>query len=100
MLDNRYFQEGIGELEKALRRRNADPALVEAVSNLSRKRKELIQKTEQLKASRNAGSQEIAKLKSKAKQDPEAAAAADRQMAAMKAVGEQIKKQQERAPKQ
>jgi len=91
MLDNRYFQDGVGELEKALRRRNADPSLLELVSSFSRRRKELIQKTEQLKATRNSGSQEVARLKSKAKSDPAAAAEAEKQVAAMKAVGEQIK---------
>lgn len=91
MLDPRYFQENIGELEKALKRRNADASLVQQLSELSRKRKELIQETESLKAQRNAVTQEIAQLKAKAKADPAAAAAADEKVLAMRAVGDQIK---------
>jgi len=91
MLDPRYFQENIGELEKALKRRNADASLVQQLSELARKRKELIQETESLKAQRNAVSQEIAQLKAKAKSDPAAAAAADEKVIAMRAVGDKVK---------
>ncbi|MCM2278047.1 MAG: serine--tRNA ligase [Oligoflexia bacterium] len=91
MLDPRYFNENVAELEKALKRRNAGPELVSTVSELSRKRKELIQETEALKAKRNSASQEIAQLKAKAKSDPAAAAQADQKVAAMREVGDRIK---------
>jgi seryl-tRNA synthetase len=91
MLDSRYFQENVSELENALKRRNADPELVARLSQLSRKRKELIQETESLKAKRNAASQEIAQLKAKAKSDPAAAAEAEQKVLAMRQVGDRIK---------
>src|SRR5262245_26780714 len=91
MLDPRYFQENIGELEKALKRRHADPELLSTLSSLSSSRKKLIQETESLKAQRNAVTQEIAKLKASAKSDPAAAKQADEKVVAMRAVGDQIK---------
>ncbi|MCM2322518.1 MAG: serine--tRNA ligase [Oligoflexia bacterium] len=91
MLDSRYFNENVAELEKALKRRNADQELVSRISGLSRRRKELIQETESLKAQRNAASQEIAQLKAKAKSDPASAAQADQKVTAMRAVGDRIK---------
>jgi seryl-tRNA synthetase len=91
MLDARYFQENLAELEKALKRRNSDPALISRLSELSRRRKELIHETETLKAQRNAASQEIAQLKAKSKTDPAAAKAADEKVTAMRAVGDRIK---------
>ena len=55
MLDPRYFQENLPELEKALTRRNAAPELSSQLAGLSRKRrKELIHETETLKAQRNS----------------------------------------------
>lgn len=91
MLDPRYFQENVAELENALKRRHADPQLVMTVKTLFIKRKELIQETESLKAQRNATSQEIAQLKAKAKSDPAAAASAEEKVIAMRAVGDRIK---------
>lgn len=91
MLDPRYFHENVSELENALKRRHADPELVNRLRDLSSQRKGLIQETESLKARRNAVSQEIAQLKAKAKSDPTAAAAADEKVIAMRAVGDQIK---------
>jgi seryl-tRNA synthetase len=91
MLDARYFAENVAELEKALKRRNADTSLVEQVTTLSKRRRELIQETEGLKAQRNAASQEIAQLKAKSKTDPAAAALADEKVKAMRAVGDRIK---------
>lgn len=91
MLDPRFFNENAAELERALRRRNAGPELVSRISELSRKRKELLQETEKLKAQRNAVSQEIAQLKARAKSDSAAAALADEKVAAMRAVGDRIR---------
>jgi seryl-tRNA synthetase len=91
MLDARYFQENINELEKALHRRNMQGELTSQLGQLSRRRKELIQESEQLKAKKNAASQEIARLKSQAKGNPEIAAQADAQVLSMRALGDQIK---------
>jgi seryl-tRNA synthetase len=91
MLDAGYFQDKVTELEAALKKRNAGNEIISTVSELSRRRKELIQQTEALKAKRNSASQEIAQLKAKSKSDPQAAAEADRKVAEMRAVGDQIK---------
>jgi seryl-tRNA synthetase len=91
MLDGVYFQEKLGELEKGLKKRNADPQLISTLSTLSSQRKQLIQETEALKAKRNSVSQEIAQLKAKAKSDPAAAAQAEEKVIAMRAVGDQVK---------
>ncbi len=91
MLDSRYFQENIADLEKGLLRRNVGTELVSKLSDLSRKRKELIHESEKLKAQRNAASQEIAQLKAKAKSDPASADLAEEKVTAMRAVGDRIK---------
>jgi seryl-tRNA synthetase len=91
MLDARYFTDQVAELEKALKRRNADTGLIEQISKFSKRRRELIHETEALKAQRNSASQEIAQLKAKAKSDPAAAAQADEKVKAMRAVGDRIK---------
>ncbi|MFL5813404.1 MAG: serine--tRNA ligase [Bdellovibrionia bacterium] len=91
MLDARYFAENVAELEKGLKRRNADTGLIEQITSLSKRRRELIQETEGLKAQRNSASQEIAQLKAKSKTDPAAAAQADEKVKAMRAVGDRIK---------
>lgn len=91
MLDPIYFQEKVAELEKSLRDRNADAEMISSISGLSKKRRELIQQTETLKAKRNTVSQEIAQLKAAAKSDPSAGAQADKRVQEMRAVGDQIK---------
>ncbi len=91
MLDPRYFQENLNELEAALKRRQADQELISRLSTLSRRRKELIQETEGLKAQRNQVSQEIAKLKAKAKTESAAATEAEQKVQAMRGVGDRIK---------
>ena len=91
MLDPRYFQENVAELEKGLKRRNFDPELITQLSKLSQSRRELIQQTESLKAERNKASQEIAQLKAKSKSDPEAAALANKRVEEMRAVGDKVK---------
>jgi seryl-tRNA synthetase len=92
MLDPRYFQDAVGELEAALLKRNADPSLIGRVTELARKRKELISRGESLKAQRNKASQEIAQLKGRAKSDPAAGAEADKRVIEMRAVGEEIRR--------
>ena len=91
MLDPRYFQENIGDLEKALKKRNAGSELSSKLVEFSRRRRELIQETEKLRAQKNQASQEIAQLKSKTKADPSLAVQADAKVAAMREVGDQIK---------
>ncbi|MFN7685863.1 MAG: serine--tRNA ligase [Oligoflexia bacterium] len=91
MLDSKFFGESLGELETALKRRNADPALLGSLSELSRERKALIHQVDLLKARRNQASQEIAQLKSRAKSDPAAAAEAERRVVETRAVGDEIK---------
>ncbi len=91
MLDPRYFQDGLPELQKALLRRNASGEITQQLSDFSKRRKELIIETETLKAQRNSVTQEIAQLKAKAKSDPEAAKQADQKVQASRAVGDRIK---------
>jgi seryl-tRNA synthetase len=91
MLDPRFFQENLADLEAALRKRNASPDLTGKLESLARRRKELIREVEGLKTQRNAASQEIAQLKGKAKTDPAAAQQADAKVAAMREVGDRIK---------
>jgi seryl-tRNA synthetase len=92
MLDPKYFSDSVGELENALKRRNADPGFIQQLSELARSRRELTHKTETLKAQRNKASQEIAQLKAKAKADPAAAAEAEKRVLEMRAVGDEIKR--------
>lgn len=91
MLDPRYFQDAIGELEQGLKKRHVDPAVISRLQGLSIRRRDLIVSTESLKAQRNKVSQEIAQLKARAKQDPAAAALADQRVAEMRAVGDEVK---------
>jgi seryl-tRNA synthetase len=95
MLDPRYFQENVGDLEKALKKRNAGPELSLKLVEFSRRRRDLIQETEKLRAQKNQASQEIAQLKSKSKTDPSLAAQASAKVIAMREVGDQIKKLEE-----
>jgi seryl-tRNA synthetase len=92
MLDPKYFQDSSELLVKALKRRNADPQFIQALTELSRSRRELMMKSETLKAQRNKASQEIAQLKAKSKTDPAAGAEADKRVLEMRAVGDEIKK--------
>jgi seryl-tRNA synthetase len=91
MLDPKYFGEAVGELEAGLKRRNADPALVTRIAELSKSRKALIMQGDSLKAKRNQASQEIGALKAKSKTDPAAAAEAERRMVETRAIGDEIK---------
>jgi seryl-tRNA synthetase len=91
MLDPKYFGEAVGELEAGLKRRNADPALVTRIAELSKSRKALIMQGDALKAKRNQASQEIGALKAKSKSDPAAAAEAERRMVETRAIGDEIK---------
>jgi len=92
MLDPRYFQENVAELEKGLKKRNFAPEVLAEISKMAQSRRELIQQTETLKSQRNKASQEIAQLKAKGKSDPAAAQEAEKRVLEMRAVGDQIKK--------
>lgn len=91
MLDSVYFQEKVGELEKALKKRNIATDVIARLSALDQNRRELMTKVERLKAARNAASAEIAQLKSKSKSDPAAAQEAEKKVIETRALGEQIK---------
>ncbi len=91
MLDPKFYAEQLADLEAALKRRNASTEIVATLKELSSKRKEKILGVETLKAKRNQASQEIGKLKAKAKTDPAAAAEADRRMVETRALGDEIK---------
>ncbi len=91
MLDSRYFDEAVAELEAGLRRRNADLAPVAKIAELSKARRTLIMEGDALKARRNQSSQEIGKLKARAKSDPAAAEEAERRMVETRAIGDEIK---------
>ncbi|MBU6374985.1 MAG: serine--tRNA ligase [Bdellovibrionales bacterium] len=91
MLDPKYFSDAVSELEAALRKRKADPALVSRVAEISKERRSLILQADTLKAKRNQASQEIGALKAKSKTDPAAAAEAERRMVETRAIGDEIK---------
>lgn len=95
MLDPKYFQDSIGELETALKKRNSDPSLIQELSRHSKARKDLIGQVEGMKAQRNKASQEIAQLKAKSKSDAAAGVEADRRVVEMRGLGDQIKKLEE-----
>jgi seryl-tRNA synthetase len=91
MLDPRYFQDAVTELQSGLERKNVSGEQIESWVSMSKRRRELIREVEQLKATRNEASAQIAQLKAKAKTDPEAAALADKRVIEMRAVGDKIK---------
>lgn len=91
MLDARYFQEKLDELESGLKKKCFPHDQIAEISEDSLQRKSLILEVETLKAKRNQTSQLIAQLKSKSKQDPAAGAEADRLVLEMRGVGDQVK---------
>lgn len=85
MLDIKFLVENTDKVKEALSHRNGnfEPYIVSAIEN-EKKRKQIIAKVETLKATRNAESDNIAKLK-KAKQD------ASELIASMQQISAQIK---------
>ncbi len=83
MLDIKFVRENFDKVKKALQSRHADVSLDEFLE-LDRRRRELIQETEELRARRNRVSQEIGRLK-KAGEDASAI------IQEMKEVGSRIK---------
>lgn len=88
MLDINLIRENPELVRQALRKRQMDPSPIDTILELDKQRRELIQKSESLKAERNRVSKEIGKMK-----DP-----AERQakIEAMRAVGDQIAQLDER----
>ncbi len=82
MIDINLIRETPEIIRKSLIDRQMDPGPVEAVIELDSKRRELIQEVETLKAQRNAGSKVIGQLKD--------AQERQKQIEAMRAVGDQI----------
>lgn len=91
MLDPRLFVDQIEILEKGLAKKHFPSEEISKIVASSKRRKELIQETERLKAQRNAGSQQVGQLKAKAKTDPAAGAQADKLMAEMREIGDRAK---------
>jgi seryl-tRNA synthetase len=87
MLDARYVADNLDEVRRMLTRRSAGAAaLLDGISSLSGKRRELIGKTEALQAERNAANDGMAQL---AKSGDKAALGQRREQ--LKAVSERIK---------
>lgn len=62
MLDLRLIRERPDELKAAIRRKGADPGLVDAVLEADRRRRDALQRVESLRAAQNRASQEIPRL--------------------------------------
>ncbi|HLW47717.1 MAG TPA: serine--tRNA ligase [bacterium] len=62
MLDLRLIRERPDELKAAIRRKGADPGLVDAVLEADRRRRDVLTRVEALRAAQNRASQEIPRL--------------------------------------
>jgi seryl-tRNA synthetase len=82
MLDIKLIREQPDLVRQGIRRRGDDPAIVDQILGLDARRRELLTQVENLKATRNAVSKEIGKMKD--------AATRDAKIAEMRAVGDQI----------
>ena len=82
MLDIKLIREQPELVRAGITRRGDDPAIVDLILTLDTRRRELLAQVETLKATRNAVSKEISKMK-----EP---AARDAKIAEMRGVGEQI----------
>ncbi len=82
MLDIKLIREQPDFVKAQLARRGADVAQIDEVLALDEQRRKLLQEVETLKATRNAVSKEIGKMKE--------AAARDAKIAEMRTVGDQI----------
>lgn len=91
MLDPRLFLEQLELLEKGLAKKGFPSEEISQILAYSKRRKELIQETETLKAKRNTGSQAVGALKAKAKTDPQANIEAEKLMAEIRGIGDQAK---------
>jgi len=84
MLDIKFIRENPGRVKEGVSRKGEDPLRVDDAIRLDERRRQLLQKTEALKAQRNTVSGEVAKRKSK--KEP-----ADELIAEMKTVSDEIK---------
>jgi len=82
MLDIKLIREQPELVKAGIARRGDDPAIIDQILTLDTRRRELLNQVETLKATRNAASKEISKMK-----EP---AARDARIAEMRGVGEQI----------
>ncbi len=62
MIDLRLIREKPDEIKAAIRRKGADPSLVDAVLEADRRRRDTLQRVESLRAEQNRASQEIPRL--------------------------------------
>ena len=62
MIDLRLIREQPDEIKAAIRRKGADPSLVDAVLEADRRRRDTLQRVESLRAEQNRASQEIPRL--------------------------------------
>src|SRR6056297_206953 len=69
MLDVRELRMNTEQIKKGMQIRNEDPQQIEEIIALDEKRREIIQKADELKAKRNQLSKAVAKLKSTGKHD-------------------------------
>jgi seryl-tRNA synthetase len=82
MLDIALIRDQPDEVKEALLKRGEDPNLVEAVLDLDRRRRDLLQEVETLRAERNRVSKEISRIKAEKAREPK--------IAAMREVGNRI----------
>ncbi len=86
MLDIKKLRNNVDEVKEAMRNRNEDPEQIEKIIKADSKRRELIKKTDELKAERNRLSKSVAKLKAAGKEEE-----ANNNIRESKEVGRQIK---------
>ncbi len=82
MLDIRLLREQTDEVKAALARAGVDPRQIDVVLAFDEHRRQLLREVEALKAARNAGSREVARLRDAAERDT--------RIAEMRAVGDQV----------
>jgi seryl-tRNA synthetase len=82
MLDIRLIREQPDLVKHGIARRGDDPTIVDTILGLDARRRELLQQVEQMKATRNAVSKEIGKMKDAAEREAK--------ILEMRAVGDQI----------
>ena len=83
MLDIRLFRENPDVVREALRTRQMDDSVVDALARLDERRRQILSEVEELKAERNTVSKEIGKMKD--------AETRNAKIAAMREVGDKIK---------
>jgi seryl-tRNA synthetase len=85
MVDLKLIREQPDAFKAALRKKRADPGLIDRVLEADRRRRELVQQVETLRAAQNRASQEIPRL---------AGAAREARIAEMKQIAAQVKAQE------